>query len=115
MVYGEEGLVRDHNGSVGDSNTALWHRDRPFTLDPTARPANVRPVSALVHPDLGRVPRTPSHLADLFDADAPASRCAFRVRVPPRSPSGIRDTWVDRSEPMRTGDRQRRPAQGRRR
>lgn len=94
ISYGDDGTKSQTVQTAGD----LWtwgyhHEDRPFAIDPFAKPAQQPPVSLYCRPDLDPAGHDLGVLASMVAAMDPGRIDRGRVHVPVATPGGTGGAW----------------------
>jgi hypothetical protein len=93
--YGPDGNQVESVASVGDSFSWGQHRgQRPYVMDPLAKPQVHPPLSLLCRGDLDPDGHSAEALAELAGALDPARNVRGRVYMPTPSPGGIQGCWL---------------------
>lgn len=101
-VFDGRGLKSETIGSGGDSFEWIrYGNERPFALDPLARPPTLHPFPLLVHPDLTPDGIPPDRLVEAVANLRPGDRCTPRVRLPLPLPGGAEGAWLRASSALR--------------
>jgi hypothetical protein len=102
LVYGANGQIQQFTLTGGDPFTIARHAaDRPFALDPTARPPAVPPPSLLCRGDLDPGGHPIADLARMAAALDPGADLPVRIRLPAPLPHGPQIAWGRVVGPLR--------------
>lgn len=89
ISYGKNGRVRESVKTVGDPYTSGREVERPYALDPLAKPAQVPPLGLLARADLDPDGHDLDTLAAMVPELDPAAVLPGRVYLPVVQPGGV--------------------------
>lgn len=93
LTYRDDGRLGSCHSSAGDPYMAGQADERPFTIDPCARPPQVPPPSLLLDPSLDPAGMSVAALAERVLAMRPDQADRGRVRVPVPQPGNAIGAW----------------------